>query len=323
MRNAILHVPKQFAFDPVIENGPLIGEFRHMVVAGMGGSHLAADLIKIADPSLSLTIHSDYGLPFIAEEHRKRTLVIASSYSGNTEETIDAYQTARAQGLAVAAIAVGGALIEHAKSDHVPFIQLPDTGIQPRSATGFSLRAFLKLMGKEELLHEAQRLAQDLRPEIIEPDGKALAARLIGRVPIIYASRVNGPIACNWKIKFNETGKIPAFWNVFPELNHNEMTSFDPNASSRELSERLTFIFLRDKSDHPRIQKRMEITSHLLKDRGFPVEMVELSSDVPIFQKIFESLLLADWTALFTAEHYGLESEQVPMVEELKQSLVD
>lgn len=293
---------------------------KRFVVAGMGGSHLAADLLRMMDSSLPLMVHKDYGLPLLSTDELRESFIICSSYSGNTEETIDAYETAAKLRLSRGVVAVGGKLLEAAKRDGVPYVQLPDTGIQPRSALGFSVRAMLKLMGKDDVLRELAgfgRSLQVLKPEELEEKGKQLAASLQGFIPIIYSSVRNFPIAYNWKIKFNETGKLPAFCNVFPELNHNEMTGFDFNDATQELSQKFAFIFLEDSSDHPRIQKRTEATQKLLKKRGFKTEVQELGG-VNIFHKIFSSLLVADWASYYTATENGAEPEQVPMVEQFK-----
>lgn len=321
MPSALLNLPQQFSYVPILDTRyPIPDTFFHVIVAGMGGSHLAADLLTMLDPTLSLTVHSDYGLPYIPPEQKSQTWVIASSYSGNTEETLDAYATARAEGLQVAAIAVGGKLIELAKQDSVPFIQLPNTGIQPRSALGFNLVALLTLLDKQDLLAQARKLAVDLHPATYQEAGRTFAANLRDRIPIIYASRARAPIAENWKIKFNETAKIPAFSNVIPELNHNEMTSFDHIDTTKNLSERFSFIFLRDETDHSRVQRRFEVMAKLYRDRGLPVHELHLEG-ASLLDKTFASLLLADWTAVALAEYYGVESEQVPMVEEFKHLL--
>ena len=283
----------------------------------MGGSHLAGDVLKDVVPSLRMYIHRMYGLPNWRDEELEQSLIIASSYSGNTEEVIDAYDKAQEKGLALCVIAVGGKLIEKAKQDGVPYIQMPDTGIQPRSALGYSFLSLLKIMGQEDILKEAGELASVLYPEKIEEEGRALAGRIKGKVPVIYTADQYYSIAYNWKIKFNETGKIPAFYNVLPELNHNEMTGYDVQESSKELSNHFYFIFLQNEDDHPRVQKRMEILQQLYTDRNLPVEIVKIQGSNKM-EKIFNSLLLADWTAVYTAEGYGLEAEQVPMVEEFK-----
>jgi glucose/mannose-6-phosphate isomerase len=209
---------------------------------------------------------------------------------------------------------------------------LPATGIQPRSALGFNIKAVLKLMSRGDLMKEIEELADLLNPSDYENIGKELAEKLKGYIPVIYASERNFGLARNWKIKFNETGKIPAYFNVLPELNHNEMTGFDEartDAKSkygpeptvieerRKLNSPFHFIFLKDADDHPKIQKRMDITEKLYRDRGLKTEILELLGN-GVFYKIFSSLILADWTAYYTAEGYGLEAEKVPIVEEFK-----
>ncbi len=317
MSEAIKNFAKQFAFEPIIENGGGFTPKKKVMVAGMGGSALAAGLLKNWNPDLDLFVHKDYGLPHILKSERADTLLIASSYSGNTEETLDAYMCAGKQGIARVAVALGGKLLEAAKKDSMPYIQIPDTGIQPRSALGFSFKAHLRFLGLSQALKEVSALSQELNPSAFEEDGKKLAEELRGHVPVIYSSARNESIAYNWKIKFNETGKIPAFYNMFPELNHNEMTGFDVKETSRHLSEKFFFIFLRDRADHPRTQKRAKILERLYRDRGLSVRAIDLEGVHP-FYKIFSSLVFADWTALYIAQMYALESEQVPMVEEFK-----
>lgn len=316
MSDAIKNFPKQFKFRPKIEGGR-VKKYKTYIVCGMGGSALAGEVLKTIYPELDIIIRKDYGLPKMDEKRMAKSLVIASSYSGNTEETLSAYEEARVKNLHMIAIAVGGKLIELAKKDQVPYIQLPNTGIQPRSALGFSIKALMKIMKLNQGLKEISMLAKSLDPSAFEQKGKDLASRLHNRVPIFYSSTRNYSIAYNWKIKFNETGKIPAFCNVVPELNHNEMNGFDVKGATKRLSEIFYFIFLKDQGDNPKTIKRMEVLEKLYKDRGLSVEIIELQGDNE-FYKIFSSLVLGDWAAFYTAESYGLESEQVPMVEEFK-----
>lgn len=318
MEHAIKIFNQQFTWNPKIENGSHLPKADSYLVAGMGGSHLAADLLKTWRPDLTITIHEDYGLPALSPLARKKILIIASSYSGNTEEVLDAFEEAVSKKLPIAAISVGGKLLQRARQRGIPFIEMPDTGVQPRAALGYSFRGLLKLMRQSAALAETAKLARTLNPSSFRANGKELARRLKGRIPIIYASARNAAIAYNWKIKFNETAKIPAFYNTFPELNHNEMTGFDVAPSTRKLSKSFYVIILRDQEDHPRIQKRMHILQKLYQDRGLPTEEIRLHADRGPFYKIFSSTLLADWCAFFTAETYGLDSEQVPMVEEFK-----
>ncbi len=327
MYEAIKNFEKQFLYKPEIENKEVLARKSSFIVVGMGGSALAPKLLKTWKPSLDILVHSDYGLPEFSKEELKNKLIILSSYSGNTEEPIDIFKKAKKQNLNIAVISTGGELLKLAIKNGVPYVKLPDTGIQPRSALGFSIQAFLKIIGEEGELRKIKKLATSLRPALYEKNGKNLAEEMKNHIPVIYASSRNLSLAYNWKIKLNETGKTPAFCNVFPELNHNEMTGFDPvrslisneaGVTEREkLNTPFYFIILKDAEDDPRILKRMEVLEKLYKDRNLPVQAL-LLKEKDVWSKIFSSLILADWVAYYTALQYGLEPEQVPIVEEFK-----
>ncbi|MGC9599504.1 MAG: SIS domain-containing protein [Minisyncoccia bacterium] len=318
MLDDIKNCAKQFAYEPKVENAAkLKRKFTKFVVVGMGGSHLAADIIRAWHPGLDIVSWSNYGLPPLHEKDLKERLVIASSYSGNTEEPIDAFNMTRAKHLPLAVIATRGKLIALAQKLKLPYVQVPDFHAQPRMSTGLMLMGTLALIGEKTWLWEARELATTLHPVREEYRGRELAKRLHGSVPVIYASLRNATVAYNWKIKFNETGKIPAFCNVVPELNHNEMTGFDAKERTAPLSRHFHFVFLKDGGDDRRITKRMSVLEKLYKDRGFKVEVVLLQGKNEL-HKIFTALNLADWTAYYTAKLYGVEPDEVPMVEEFK-----
>ncbi len=312
MYESIKNFNKQFEYRPEIKNGGKLPKHDKFIVVGMGGSHLAADFLKIWNPYLKLIVHRDYGLPALSDQELKENLVILSSYSGNTEEVLDAFEKSKDKKLSVIAVSVGGKLLEMAKKNSDPYIQMPDTGIQPRMATGFMFTALLKITG-EKVLEQIAELAGSLAPADYEKKGRDLANKLKGFIPIIYSSEKNFPLAYNWKVSFNENAKIPAFCNVLPELNHNEMTGF----SARGGSARFYFLILRDSSDNPRVLKRMEVLKKLYVERGLPVEIVEIGEQ-NVFHKIFSAVILGTFAAYCTAELYGVGTEQVPMVEEFK-----
>ena len=315
MYDAIKNSPQQFTFKPKIENEDKLAKLNKFIIIGMGGSHLAGDILKRILPELDVVICSDYGLPALSDI--KERLVILSSYSGNTEETVDAYNEALKLDLQTISISIGGKLLKKALDNKTPYIKMPDFGIQPRSALPLSLISILKAIGEEETLNEIGGLAETFHPENFEEEGKKLAETLHNYIPIIYASDKNTTLAYNWKIKFNETGKIPAFYNILPELNHNEMTGYDVRDTTQALSEKFYFIFLTDEDDHPKNKNRMTITKKLYDERNLKTHEIKITGE-NIFHKIFNNLALADFTAYYIAEGYGLESEQVPMVEEFK-----
>ncbi len=317
--NDIKNFAQQFEFEPKIENrSALKKKFKKIIVAGMGGSHLAADIIRCWLPECDLRIWSNYGLPALEPKELKKCLIIVSSYSGNTEETIDTFQLAQKRNYPIAVITSGGKLLHLAKKNKIPHVVLPCLDIQPRMALGWSIRAMLAVMDKIACLKETRLLGKILRPEHYEKEGKELAQKLKGSVPIIYSSSRNSAIAKIWKIKFNETGKIPAFYNVFPEMNHNEMTGFDIKKTTKTLSKNFRCILLRDNDDDTRIQKRMTVLKSLYEKRGLRVEEIHMKI-VPRLHKIFSTIVLADWVSYYTAKLYSVEPEKVPMVEEFKE----
>jgi len=315
MKEAIRGTKEQLKFEPIVENKKKLKKYKQFLICGMGGSHLAADLIKSQKGGEAIEIHHDYGLP---ELDYKKRLVIISSYSGNTEEAIDNFKKALSRKLALAAVSTGGELLELAEKRAVPYIRIPDTGIEPRSALGFGTVCLLKLMGRS--LAEFKKISQVLDMDELEKSGKELSDRLAGKIPIIYATTPNGALAYNWKIRFNETGKVPSFWHTFPELNHNEIVGFDREGETKKLSENFYFIFLKDDKDHPRNILRMEITKETLEKKGLPVEILNLKGKTG-FEKAFSSLSLADWAAFYLAGHYGLKARETEIIARFKADL--
>ncbi|MEK9180164.1 MAG: SIS domain-containing protein [Patescibacteria group bacterium] len=306
---------KQFEYEPRIENAARLKKFSKFVICGMGGSHLAGDLLQVWRPELDLIVWPNYGLP--PAKDLKERLIIVSSYSGNTEEAIDAFSQAKKHSFGVAVVASGGKLLKAAVERKAPYVAIPDIHVQPRLAVGLSIKATLALMGERKALAELSELAHKLKPGRYEEPGRNLAKTLHGSVPLIYSSLHNFPIAYNWKIKFNETGKIPAFCNFFPELNHNEMTGFDVAHATAALSHRFHFVFLKDQDNDRKIIRRMTVMEGILHKRGFKIDVVFIHG-ANIWEKIFNALILADWAAYYTATLYNVEAEQVPMVDEFK-----
>lgn len=313
MYEAIKNFNQQFLYEPEIINPENFVEKKSFIVIGMGGSALVAKLLKTWKPELDIIVSNDYGLPELSVEEFKNKLIILSSYSGNTEEVVDAFAEAKNKNLTMSVIATGGKLLSLAKENNVPYIKLPDTGIQPRSALGFSVKAFLKFIGEEVELKKITELSASLIPVDFEKTGKILAEKIKNYIPIIYASSRNLSLVYNWKIKMNETGKTPAFCNVFPELNHNEMNGFD----TKEVNDKFYCLILKDVEDDIKILKRMIVLQKLYKDRNLKTEIIELLGE-NFWLKIFTNLVLADWTAYYTAMQSGLDPDQVPMVEEFK-----
>ncbi len=310
---AIKNFGKQLEYQPEVINGDKLGKFERFIFVGMGGSALAPDLLKVSNPELDILIHRDYGLPNLPDKVLQNSLIILNSYSGNTEEVLDAFKLALSKNLPMAAISIGGKLLELARQNSISYVEMPDWELEPRLALGLNLKALLKILGKDKEL--------DMISKVQLPDqekmGKELAKNLRGFVPVIYSSRKNGPLAYAWKVKINETSKKPSFANVFPELNHNEMAGFHHSEVSKLLSQNFHFIFLKDPADNPKILKRMEVTGKLFQNQKLNVETIELAGD-DVFTKIFSSLQLADWVSYYIAKEYGIDPADISTIEEFK-----
>lgn len=312
MEETIRNFATQFAYQPTFVNESIFLRKRRSIIVGMGGSHLAGDILTLLDPSLDISIHHDYGLPAL---HSDASIII-NSYSGNTEEAIAAYDQAKKEKLSFAVIISGGALLERAKDDNVPYIQIPDTHIQPRIALGYSLMALLTVLSRDDLLQDAAHLQKLLEPSKFESFGKEIANMTSARVPIIYSSRANQALAYIWKIHFNETGKIPAFYNTFPELNHNELEGF----GAGDFKDMFYCIMLTDTADNPHITRRMEVTSKLYEEYGIPVRRIEIGNS-NVMEKVFSTICIGAWVAYYRAHNVGRDPNVVAMIEQFKKSL--
>ncbi len=339
MRQVIMDFPKQFAFDFKIENKknlPKRGRrFSNIIICGMGGSALPGNVLKTTNAFLDLIeipilIHRDYGL---AREANKNSLIFCISYSGNTEETISAFNEARKRNLKVCTIASGGALIKIAKKHKIPFIKVP-SGIPPRCALGYQFSALVELLfntgfAKRSTREAIRKLASVLDARKFEKMGKKLAERIGISFPLVYSSSKWGAISKIWKIKFNENSKIPSFFNFFPELNHNEMVGIG-ETKIKEASKFFSFLFLRDKKeDKKEILKRMEVMDKIFKNKGFKIIFIELDKLVSqrkektffFFERFFSAVLLGDWVSYYLAINQEVNPTPVNLVEDFKRKI--
>lgn len=321
MEEQILNFAEQFKWQPE----PLYPERlqknpTHIIVCGMGGSHLGARLLLRHDPSSPISIHSDYGLPRESHERLRSSLIIASSYSGETEETLDSARTALEAGLKVAVITTGGALAKYAEEHSLPLILIPKKGVEPRMAVGAFMLALAHLMRDASLENEIRQAGENIDVQKYRTDGEALAKRLSGSIPLTYSSTLNAPLAYFWKIALNETAKVPAFYNLFPEVCHNELSGFDIHEHTRALSSHMSVIFLKDTDDHPRIIKRMNVMKKLIEEKGLSVTNVELTGNNGL-EKTLNGILAGVWTAVALAKEYGVPDAITPLISEFKSKM--
>lgn len=311
----------------IARNVKVEGEFKAIEISGMGGSSLPWNLLRIylhdlfhKDPEKNQRFgvyqNRFYSLP---PEAFNNCLNIVSSYSGNTEETVSSFEEVLKNNLPCVGIASGGKILEMCEENGIPFVKMP-AGIQPRMANGYNFAAIFQVLvncgmiedKKDSFEEAADKLKSNL--DIFRVQGEEIADELQEKTPVVYASTKFKSLAMIWKIMFNENSKTPAFWNFYPELNHNEMVGFT------KLQGKFHVINLRDKNDHPRNLKRIEVTPDILKDYGVETTMVEMPEDGMLY-RIFATLQIGCWASYYLALKYEIDPTPVAMVEELKEKL--
>lgn len=304
-------------------------QINHIVVAGMGGSALAALMVRAwLGPELSVPFEAvrSYILPGYVGPS---TLVIASSYSGNTEETLNALNEARTKGAEIAVIASGGALIEAAEAEGMAYIK-PPAGLQPRMGVMYNLKALLALLAhfgvtKKDYSGEVTGLSGWLKEEtrnwtsdvtVDKNYAKQLALLAVGKTPIFYGGSLMAPLAYKWKISWNENAKNVAFWNEYPEASHNEFIGW----TSHPVEKPFAVFDLVSPFEHPQVRKRFTVSDRLLSGRRPNATTVELKGETVIASMLWGSIL-SDFASIYTAILNGVDPTPVDLIEKLKAEL--
>lgn len=304
----------------------------NIVVTGLGGSAIGGDFLRlfVSDKvGVPVIVNRDYNLPKFIDD---KTLIFTVSYSGNTEETLSAYTQARQKGAKIVALTNGGKLKELAERDNVPVIVVP-AGISPRAATGYLLIPTLTVLESIGLIGDLsgevsnvtsvlRTIREQVKPEVgIEQNqAKQIAQKLYGKIPVIWAASGNTEVlATRWKGQINENAKAPAYWNVFPELNHNEIVGFE---EPEEMLKKLEIIIIRDKNDYPRVQKRMEISKEIISKVVSGITEVWSTGD-SYLARLFSLAYVGDHVSVYLATLYGIDPTPVKNIDYLKRKLVE
>jgi glucose/mannose-6-phosphate isomerase len=300
-----------------------------VLVAGMGGSAVGGRLALAAlgrRLQRPFVVADSYALPsWVGAEH----LVLCSSYSGGTEETLSAYDDALERGASRLVATTGGALAERARRDGAPVIPLPG-GFQPRAAVGYGLVAALEaaaLGGAAPSLRDeveaaaalAETLAAEWGPDSAEDsEAKRLARALDGTVPVIAGAELTAPVAYRWKCQINENSGLPAFSSVLPELDHNEVVGWPGAAGTGPFSA----VFLEDPDAHPRNALRSELTAEEARAGAKVVERITARGSTPL-EKLISLVLLGDLVSLYMAVLAGTDPVDIAPIDRLKAALAE
>ena len=303
---------------------------QNILYLGMGGSAIAGDLMKdifFDELTVPMTIIRGYIAPHFCS---KNTLVIVSSYSGNTEETLSAAKQVAGSGAQIVAISSGGKLAEMAGKNKWPLITIPQ-GLPPRQALGYLFFPLYHLLGELELfkkfsprLRSLARFASDLAKRNVYPqaEGHVLSyglARVIrNKIPVIYSTAPYlQTVSRRWQNQMHENGKSMAFSNVLPEMNHNEIVGWEQD--TKAMSE-FVVIFLENENPHPRIKKRIELSKKIIKKRG--VKVVEVyTAGKTVLEKAFSLIILGDWVSYYLALGYKKDPNEIKNIDYLKKEM--
>jgi len=302
-----------------------------VVICGMGGSAIGADLVAAAVMEtcpVPVFVHRDYALPAFAKG--QGTLVICSSHSGNTEETLDAFEMAVENGCRVLAVCTGGKLAERAKAVGVPVWQFEHKG-QPRAAVGFSFGLILGALCRLGLVPDAsaevagaveamksQQTELVAESPVSQNPAKRQAGQLMGRWVTVFGSGVLAPVARRWKGQLNEVAKAVANFEFIPEADHNTLAGVlnPPEVTPPHVIS----LFLRAPSDHPRNRLRLKITRKTYMLEGLNTDGYMARGDSPIAH-IWTALHFGDYMAYYLAMAYGVDPTPVAALETLKATL--
>lgn len=293
---------------------------RNVFVSGLGGSGIgasyASDLTK-NELRVPFIVGKGYEIPNFVN---KNTLAIVSSYSGNTEETLNAFEALVKTGAKIVCLSSGGKLIAKAKELGLDFVQMPAGSPSPRACLGYSFVQQLFILHKSKLISskiikqlEGATALVEKEQAKIKTDAEKLAAKLNGKMPIIYTTDRMESVAVRLRQQINENAKALCWHHVVPEMNHNELVGW------REKNDKLTVVYLRNKDDFERNARRIDINKDIIKDYASVIEI--WSKGRNMVEKAVYFTLLGDYISCFLSDLRGFDSIEIDVIDRLKNEL--
>ncbi len=323
------------AYQMGLQQNPVFSEktgfWRQVIISGMGGSAIGADLLAAYAAELCpvpVIVHRDYGLPAFARG--EETLVICSSHSGNTEETLNSFAAARKNGCRVLAVCTGGELAAQAKQEKVPLITFEHAG-QPRAAVGYSFGILLATFVRlglipdqadkvQSAVNAMKEIQAHLTPavETVHNPAKRYAGQLMGRWVTVFGAGRLAPVARRMKTQINEIAKAVANFEFLPEADHNTLAG---TLHPAEVIQPHTMnLFLRAPSDHPRHRLRTDLTKQAFMLEGPNTDFLDARGESPLAH-MWTLILFGDYMAYYLAISYGVDPTPVEALVQFKNAL--
>lgn len=295
-------------------------QIQNVLVTGLGGSGIGGTIVAelvSAQATVPINVNKDYFLPDYVDEN---TLVIVSSYSGNTEETLNALEIALQKKAKIVCVTSGGKVLEIAKKNNFPHIVIP-SGMPPRACFGYS---FTQLFF---ILHTCNIISDDFKKQLndavsllnkeeenIQTEAKRIAEKLFKKIPIVYAAAGFEGVAIRFRQQINENGKMLCWHHVIPEMNHNELVGWT------EKNENLAVVILRNATDYSRTQTRIAINKEIISK--YTSTLLEIySKGNSTIERVLYLIHLCDWVSVFLAELKQIDATEVNVINYLKDSL--
>ncbi|WP_242922029.1 bifunctional phosphoglucose/phosphomannose isomerase [Pontibacter liquoris] len=310
------------AHTPVAFSG--LQRYNNVVLAGMGSSGLAADLIRsyVADKlTVPVLVHKSYDAPaFIGPD----TLFIAISFSGNTEETLTAMRAALKKEAALACVTSGGEMRRMAQENELPHLFLPGKPEVARASLGYTLVAILYLLHYAGLLDDTFKteLAQSVtlleeQQGSIKVQASVLASAFHSKLPVLYVSHTVAPVARRFQQQLNTNAKQLAHIGIVPEINHNEL---EARQFPDQLFSQLAMLQVFTAYDHPRVRRSMHLSKPLLKEKAGEVMTLE-AVGATMLEQTFYLIHLFDWVSVYLAKLNQVDPTTIPTIHHLKEKL--
>lgn len=304
MRGHILNFPRQLSEGIALGRGYAVTKpCRRIIACGMGGSAVPGEILSVVRNDV--VVHWDYGLPANAGTD---DLVVCTSWSGNTEETISSFDQAVKLGLQIVAITKGGVLAERARAAGATLVTLPASDMPPRVGAGLMTGALFAVLGISE------QLPTTLDAAAGEAPGAALAQTVGSRIPLIYSTYRWRKVAGFWKTLFNENAKIHAFANSFPSAAHNEVLGFGGTTKDS-----VSVIIVDDPDADARERRMLKAVLALFDEMRYHYSIVRFPPGASALEKVFSGYLSALWTSYSVAKNLGVNPEATELVEKFKQ----
>jgi len=330
MRDA-LRLGEEFTIPANFPSAPTLAQsFKNIVVLGMGGSAIGGDLLSdyLTDElSIPIVVIRGYDIPKFVDED---SLVLAVSYSGNTEETLSTLKRCLEAKARVIALTSGGKLAVLARENNFPVIKVP-AGIQPRAAISYLFFPILKVLERigiakerheetEETLNILQELSKEYgaKSPLKNNFAKKVAMGLYQYLPLVYGSEgLLKAVAMRWKTQINENSKWPCFWNVFPELDHNEIVGYE---TENNINRQVKIIYFQDKEGLLRVEQRRKITRKIIEDKVAEFIVCPTKGKGKM-ARMFSLIFLGDLASYYLAILNQVDPSPVACIEDLKKEL--